>query len=56
MSKKGIEMPPDKELLREMKKVHMEKCLDYLDGKRNRVAFRPKPPMRRKKALELVSP
>ena len=54
MSKKGIEMPPDKELLREMKKVHMEKCPDCLARKHNMATFHPRPSMRKKNTLELV--
>ena len=38
----------------EMKKVHPEKCPDCLTGKQYKVVFRPRPPIRRKNALELV--
>ena len=54
MSQKGMQMLSEKELLSEVKKVHLDKCLDYLAGKPNRVAFRPRPLMRKKSTLELV--
>ena len=37
-----------------MKNAHLDKCVDCLAGKQNRVAFRPRPLMRRKTTLELV--
>ena len=54
MSQKGMQMFPNKELLPEMKKVHMEKCSVCVAGKQNRAVFRPRLPMRRKNGLELV--
>ena len=53
-SQRGMQMLAEKELLPEVKKVHLEKCIDCLAGKQNRVAFRSRPPMRRKNALELM--
>ena len=47
-------MLAEKELLQDVKKVHMDKCPDCVAGKQNRAPFRPRPPMRRKNALELV--
>ena len=43
-----------KELLSEVKNVHLDKCVDYLAGKQNMVSFCSRPPMRKKNALELV--
>ena len=47
-------MPDEKELLLEVKKVHLEKCPDCLAGKQNKASFCPMPSMRRKNALELM--
>ena len=47
-------MLAEKELLPDVKKVHLDKCPDYLAGKQNRTAFRLMPSMRRKNGLELV--
>ena len=47
-------MPDEKELLLEVKKVHLEKCPDCLAKKQNRAAFRSRPPMRRKNTLDLM--
>ena len=44
----------DQELLPEVKGVHLEKCVDCLIGKKNRVTFHSRPPKRRECALELV--
>ena len=54
MSQRGMKMLVGKELLPEVKKVHLEKCVDCMADRQNRVAFRPRPLMRRKVALELV--
>ena len=54
MSQKGMQMLAEKELLPEVKKVHLDKCADFLAGKQNRVVFWLRPPIRRKTALELV--
>ena len=54
MSHKGMQMLPEKELMSELKKVHMDKCHDCLAGKENRDAFLPRPLMRRENTLELV--
>ena len=48
-------MLAEKELLPEIKRVHLDKCPNCLAEKQNRDAFRPRPPMRRKNALELVN-
>ena len=37
-----------------MKGIHLEKCVDCLAGKLNRVAFHSRPLLRRERALELV--
>ena len=54
MSERGMHILAEKKLLPEVKGVHLEKCVDYLVGKRNRVAFHSRPPKRRECALELV--
>ena len=54
MSKKGIQMLAEKELLPNVKKAHLNKCPDFLAGKQNKAAFLPRPSMRRKNTLELV--
>ena len=46
-------MLAERELLPEVKKVHLDKCLDFFSDKQNRVVFRPRPLMRRKNTLEL---
>ena len=45
MSKKGMQMLAEKELLSDVKKVHLDKCPDCLAGKQNRATFRPRPRM-----------
>ena len=54
MNQKGMKMLAVRELLPAEKKVHLDKCVDCLDGKQNRPPFHPRPPMRRKNALELM--
>ena len=44
----------DQKLLPEVKGVHLEKYVDCLVGKQNRVAFHSRTPRRRAVALELV--
>ena len=39
MSQKGMQMLAEKELLLEVRNMHMEKCIDCLAGKQNKVAF-----------------
>ena len=54
MSQTGNQMLVERELMLDVKKVHLEKCIDYLVGKKNKATFCPRPPMRRKNTLELV--
>ena len=54
MSDKGMHILADKKLLPEVKGIHLEKCVDCLIGKQNRVAFHSRPPKKRECALELV--
>ena len=46
-------MLAEKELMPEVRNMHLEKCVLYL-AKQNRAAFLPRAPMRRENALELV--
>mgnify|MGYP002775142099 CR=1 FL=1 len=39
MSERGMHILADQKLLPEVKGVHLERCVDYLVGKQNRVAF-----------------
>ena len=39
MSQKGMQMLAKRELLLEVKKLHLDKCDDFLVDKKNRVAF-----------------
>ena len=55
MNQKGTHMVAERELLLEMKSVHLEKCTKCLADKQNRAAFRPRPLMQRKTILELVT-
>ena len=54
MSERGMHILVEKDLLPKVKGIHLEKCVDCLVGKQNRVAFHSRPPMRRECALELV--
>ena len=54
MSERGMHMLVEKDLLLEVKGIHLEKCVDCLAGKQNRAAFHSRPLMRRECALELV--
>ena len=53
MNEKGMHILEEKDLLLEMKGLHLEKCVDCLVGKQNKVAFHSRPPMRRECVLEL---
>ena len=50
MSRKGMQMLSEKDLMSEMKNLHLDKCAN----KQNRAAFRSRPPVRRKTVVELV--
>ena len=54
MSQNEMQILAEKDLLPEMKKVHLDKCVDCMAGKQNRTAFRLSPPIWRKTALELI--
>ena len=54
MNQKGMQMLARKELLLEVKNVHLDKYVDCLANKQNWVIFHPRPLIRRKDALELV--
>ena len=54
MSQIGMQMLAEKEFLPGIRNMHLEKCINCLIGKQNRVAFHPRLLMRRKNALELV--
>ena len=54
MSQKGMQMLLEGELLPEMKKMHLDKCVDCLVGKQKTVAFHPRPSMKKKKVVELM--
>ena len=54
MSQRRMQMLAEKELLPEVRNMHLDKCIVFLANQQNRVAFHPRPPMRRKVALELV--
>ena len=54
MSLKGMQMLTKKEILSEVKNMHLDKCVDCLAGKQNRTAFRLSPPIWRKTTLELI--
>ena len=54
MSEKGMHILAEKDLLPEVKGIHLERCVDCLAGKQNRVVFHSRSPMRRERALELV--
>ena len=54
MSQRRMQMLAEKELLPEVRNMHLDKCIDCLASKKNRSSFRPRPLMRRKVALELV--
>ena len=47
MSQKGMKMLVGKELLPEVKTVHLDKCVECLVGKQS---FRSRPPLRKKNA------
>ena len=54
MSERGMHILVEKDLLPEVKGMHLEKCADCFVGKQNMVAFHSRPPMRRERVLELV--
>ena len=54
MSERGMHILAGQKLLPEVKGVHLERCVDCLVRKQNRVAFHSSPPKRREVALELV--
>ena len=55
MSKRGMHILVGKDVLPEVKRIHLEKCVDCLVGKQNRVSFHhSRPPMRSEHALELM--
>ena len=54
MSVEGMHILVDQKLLREVKGVHLEKCVDCLVRKRNRAAFNSRSPKRKEATLELV--
>ena len=54
MTQRGMYILAEKDLLPEVKGIHIEKCVECLAGKQKRVAFHSRPPMRRERALELV--
>ena len=54
MSVEVMHILVDQKLLREVKGVHLEKCVDCLVGKQNRAAFHSRPPKKREATLELV--
>ena len=54
MSEKWMRKLVEGNLIQEMKDMHLEKCTDLLDGKRNRTPFQTRPPMRWNAPLELV--
>ena len=54
MTQKGMWMQAEKDLLSQIKNVHLDKCVDCLADKQNKATFRPRPLMRRKNALEHV--
>ena len=45
MSERGMHILVEMDLLLEVKGMHLEKCLDCLATKQNRVAFHSNPPM-----------
>ena len=53
MSKKGMHILANQKLLPEVKGEHLERCVNCLVGKQNRVAFHSRPPKRREVALKL---
>ena len=53
MSERGIHILADQKLLPEVKGEHLERCVNCLVGKQNRVAFHSRPPKRREVALKL---
>ena len=54
MSEKGMHLLADQKLLPEVKGEHLEKCVNCLAGKQNKVAFHSRSPKRREVVLELV--
>ena len=54
MSQRGMHMLVEKNLLLEVKNVQLEKCIDYLAGRKKKLTLCPRPMMRRKNSLELV--
>ena len=54
MSEKGMRKLVIGDLIPEVKSMHLDKCVDYLAGKKNRASFQSRPLMRRKALLELM--
>ena len=54
MNTKGMQILAKKNLLPDITGMNMKSCVDCLAGKQHRVAFRTRPPSRRKNVLDLV--
>ena len=54
MNERGMHILAKKDLLLEVKGIHLEKCVDCLVGKQNITVSHSRPPMRREGTLELV--
>ena len=54
ISERGVHMLVVKDLLLEVKGMHLKHCVDFLVGMQNKASFHSRPPMRRKHVLELV--
>lgn len=54
MGEKGLQILSKKDYLPNFSGMPLHSCVDCLDGKQHRVAFRSRPPFRRKHALDLV--
>ena len=46
MSERGMHILAEKDFQLEVKGIHLEKCVDCLAAKQNRIAFHSRPPMR----------
>ena len=54
IGEKGMTSLARKKVLPIMDKVHLEKCVDCLVGKQNKVSFKSSPPSRKKNVLDLI--
>ena len=54
ISERGLHVLAEKDLLPEVKGIHLKHCVDCFSGKQKKASFYSRPIMKRRHALELV--